>query len=248
LSYRYPNENAVELEKFYDESYSQPGLTTDLPDDKQLDQLRQTRFANTQKDYLRFVKLIQSLGFEKDARILDYGANWGYGVWQLQQAGYTDTTGYELSRRRAAFGGKKLDVEIASSLGNITGQYDVIMSSHVLEHVPDPATSIRDQLSLLKPGGVVIAMTPNGSEDFQTVSPDEFKKYWGQVHPVLLTDQFVEYIGGGYASYITSQTYLTSLSETQLDSLRNWNKQGHRKGDMSHNELLLIIASNLNQS
>lgn len=41
------------------------------------------------------------------------------------------------------------------------GTFDVICSIHVLEHVADPAGTLAEQYRVLRPGGHVIAVTPN---------------------------------------------------------------------------------------
>jgi SAM-dependent methyltransferase len=46
-------------------------------------------------------------------------------------------------------------------LGWPDGTFDVICSSHVLEHVPDPARTLSELHRVLKPGGHVVAVTPN---------------------------------------------------------------------------------------
>lgn len=39
--------------------------------------------------------------------------------------------------------------------------FDVVASSHVIEHVPDPISLLRECLRILKPGGHLVAITPN---------------------------------------------------------------------------------------
>lgn len=41
--------------------------------------------------------------------------------------------------------------------------YDIIFSSHFIEHVPDPISVMKESLRILKKGGVFIAITPNTS-------------------------------------------------------------------------------------
>lgn len=83
-------------------------------------------------------------GMPADSRVLDFGANWGYGVWQLRQAGFS-AIGYELSEPRAAYS-TRLGVEIFTDWSEIQGRapFDVVFSSHVLEHTPDPARALAD--------------------------------------------------------------------------------------------------------
>jgi len=189
LLYRYPNESAEQLVAYYQDDYVEEGLTTDLPTRAELEKLLDCGFRGTSKDFGHLVALLQWLGVESGARVLDYGANWGYGVWQLQRAGY-DARGYEISRPRASYG-RRLGVEIHTALEDVAGPLDVVYSGHVLEHTPDPAATLRRQLALVEPGGYVIAHTPNGARARQENDFRGFHLHWGEVHPVLISDGFL---------------------------------------------------------
>ena len=179
------------MARFYQSDYRQQGLTTDLPDEDALAGLMARGFQGTEKDFSRVIELLKKLDVQQGARVLDFGANWGYGVWQLRQAGY-DAIGYEISAARAVYS-EKLAVKVTSHWHEVQalGPYDVVFSSHVLEHTPDPGAAIAQKLSALKPGGAFIAFFPNGSERFQTVDFSAFHRLWGLVHPVMLNEHFV---------------------------------------------------------
>ena len=96
-------------------------------------------------------------------RLLDFGASWGYATWQFARAGY-EAVGYEPSVPRAAFGRKELGVRLVDSANELAaeaGTFDIIFTSHVLEHLAEPAAAFRLIGSLLKPGGLLIALVPN---------------------------------------------------------------------------------------
>lgn len=63
-------------------------------------------------------------------------------------------------------------------------QFDLIICSHVLEHIPDDASAMREMYRILRPGGVMLAMVPiNGEktyEDFSITDPAERIKHFGQ--------------------------------------------------------------------
>jgi len=117
LMYRWPYETQKEMARFYQNTYQQTGLTTDLPDPASLTNLLATSFRGSSKDFFRVINLLKTLSVPAGARILDYGANWGYGVWQLRQAGFS-AIGYELSKPRAAYSAN-LGVEV------ITDWYEI---------------------------------------------------------------------------------------------------------------------------
>jgi len=56
----------------------------------------------------------------------------------------------------------------------VTGSYDFVFASHVLEHMTDPFSALRDWLSLLRPGGVLIAIVPDEDLYEQGIFPSVF--------------------------------------------------------------------------
>ena len=51
-----------------------------------------------------------------------------------------------------------------TTLPATASSFDVVYSSHVLEHLPNPLASLQEQLRQTKEGGFVIAHTPSGCE------------------------------------------------------------------------------------
>ena len=234
LLYRWPTESAAEMETFYQRQYKQIGLTTDLPDNAMLATLLETAFKGSSKDFSRVINLFKSLNIETGSRILDFGANWGYGVWQFRQAGY-DATGYEISKPRAEFA-QRLCVTVHTDWKDViaAGPFDVAFSSHVLEHTPDPVQAIRDQLAVLKPNGLFIAVFPNGSDAFRLTNPNAFHKLWGQIHPVMLNDEFIAHILKEYF------IFQGNLSDKDVAMVEHWNQQVDDRGDIATSELLVV--------
>ncbi len=105
LLYRWPYETQEEMARFYQRTYKQAGLTTELPGPAALSDLIATGFRASEKDFSHIVDLLETLSVSRGSRVLDFGANWGYGVWQLCQVGFS-AIGYELSEPRAAYSTK----------------------------------------------------------------------------------------------------------------------------------------------
>ena len=234
LLYRWPYETPEEMTHFYQHSYQQAGLTTDLPDAATLDSLIASGFQGSAKDFSHVVQLLNVLMVPSGAKILDFGANWGYGVWQLQQAGFS-AIGYELSHPRASYS-KNLKVEVFTDWSEIENRapFDVVFSSHVLEHTPDPALALRKKLEVVSPGGWLIAFFPNGSEAFQAADPAAFHRLWGRVHPVMLNENFIRKVLPGSALAIGA------YCSEDLEGLKYWNREAAWIGTLNTSEMLVL--------
>jgi SAM-dependent methyltransferase len=202
LLVRTPTDDASESESFYQSNYSQ-GYTTDCPPDEELARLQATKFVGTERDYSRCIRFFEFLGIPKDARILDFGCSWGYGLYQMIESGYKNAEGFEVSLPRARYGIEKMSLPIRSNPAELVQSYDVIFSSHVLEHLPD-FSLINELKGKLRNGGYFIAVTPNGTIDFKEADFNAFHQIWGKVHPVLLTRSFVEKNYGKELCYLDS--------------------------------------------
>jgi SAM-dependent methyltransferase len=231
MLFRFPTEDSTGMAAFYQNEYVEPGLTTECPGDDELSALMRSGFAGSDKDFSHQIKALSALGLKPGARILDYGASWGYLTWQLKQVGF-DAVGFEISEPRAK-ASARLGVEVHSSLTSLGGGYDMVYSCHVLEHVPDPAASLRDQLALVRPGGLVVAHTPNGCRGFRERHPGLFHQSWGRVHPVLLTDDFVVNVAG-------ERPFLTTSDES-VDSLATWDPSTQERRDVSDHGFFFVI-------
>src|SRR5262245_61665794 len=97
LLYRFPMESPRAMSDFYDVGYSEPGLTTEFPDDKQLSELLENGFKGSEKDFTYHASILSALKVPVNGRILDFGANWGYASWQFARAGF-DVKSFEISK------------------------------------------------------------------------------------------------------------------------------------------------------
>lgn len=234
LLFRFPQEGERSMIRFYQKNYKQSGLTTDLPDDKTLSKLISSNFQNTAKDFTRFIDLFKILSIPVGARILDFGANWGYGMYQFQKAGYS-AMGFEVSARRAAFA-EKLGVVVHTDWSDVVTapQFDVAFSAHVLEHTPDPAEAIARQIAVLRDGGYLIAVFPHGSPPYRDSDFAGFHQLWGQVHPVLPTVEFL------VNTLPTNNHFIGAMTEDDLSTIATWDGTSPVIGDTTRSELLVV--------
>ena len=113
---------------------------------------------------------IENLASLKDSKVLDVGCGGGILSERLAQRG-AEVTGIDLSDKALAVArlhllesGAKVDYrkiaaeELASEAA---GTYDVVTCMEMLEHVPNPASTIAACAALVKPGGHVFFSTIN---------------------------------------------------------------------------------------
>jgi len=132
--------------------------------------------------------------------VFDFGCSWGYGSWQFRQNGF-EVKPFEISIPRAKFAKSRLGLKVYTSLSEVSDLFDVFFASHVLEHVPSVKETIAFGFSILKPGGLFVAFTTNGSDDFRNEFPGKYHKLGGLVHPNFLD---VEYYKRFFANKPTS--------------------------------------------
>jgi 2-polyprenyl-3-methyl-5-hydroxy-6-metoxy-1,4-benzoquinol methylase len=192
LLFRTPTDDPADNQVFYENAYSQ-GFTTDLPSDAELANLKHTNFSG-ERDYTYYIKVLRMLGLAH-CKLFDFGCSWGYGSHQLAQAGF-NIMAFEIARNRAAYARDKLDVKIVASMDAAVtqnpGQFDCFFSAHVLEHLPSPNEAFASAVRLLRPGGLFVSFTPNGSAEHRAASRD-WHSLWGQVHPNFIDDDFLDH-------------------------------------------------------
>jgi 2-polyprenyl-3-methyl-5-hydroxy-6-metoxy-1,4-benzoquinol methylase len=235
LLFRTPTTGFEENATFYQEDYAE-GFTTDCPTDELLSKYLETSFQGTEKDYSSYIEILHTAGVSPGNRVFDFGCSWGYGSWQLVQAGF-DVECYEISKPRARFAQDKLDLKVYSSLANIQPGFDVFFSAHVLEHVPSVKETIEFAMALLKPKGLFIAFTPNGSVEYRKRDQESWNKLWGMVHPNFLDDRFYRSSFASHFPFIASSPY-------SVEQIRQWRDYGEFDGTkvpMDGDELLVMV-------
>lgn len=233
LLFRVPTDPPGFGDEFYQSEY-QSGFTTDCPDTASLRQFLANGFRGTTKDFSSRIALLRALGVEPGSRVLDYGASWGYATWQFNETGYK-TVGFELSRQRARFARDMLSVDVRERLDEVEGPFDVFFSCHVIEHVPQVSQVFEIANRLLRPGGIFVAITPNGCFEAMAVEPNSYHRAWGSVHPQYLDAEFYK------QAFPTRPTCLAS-SPFDIDTIRNWQRNDNYCGELSGPELLFAVV------
>jgi len=209
LQYRTPTTSEQESKTFYEEEYSQPGLTTDLPSREELFKLIECDFIETEKDHSHLKDLLRLLASEKKdrLRVLDYGANWGYGVYQIDKfPTVSECVGYEYSDVRRRYGQENLGIRYVEEKEFGDEKFDLIFSSHVIEHMFNPSLLLSHAEMLLKKDGWLVIVCPNGSYSAR-IANQRWSKLWGSVHPNLISDQYLCSLFSWYKGGIYNEQY-----------------------------------------
>lgn len=108
-------------------------------------------------DLKRWENLSRLAGEEKpdmkDLKILDYGCGWGTLLLTAKRAG-VETIGFEVASKKVEWARQK-GLTIYDSEEELfkNAPFDICVSTSLLEHMGDPALTIKKITSLLKPGG-----------------------------------------------------------------------------------------------
>lgn len=127
--------------------------------------LRQRQF----RTLMSILESVRVAGGSNAARILDVGCGSGMLVYELSLVSSAQVVGVDpfASATRTFDTGARI---VKQDLSEVSGQFDVVMFHHSLEHVPDPAQSLRDAQDRLSPGGAILVRMP-------TVSSAAFERY-----------------------------------------------------------------------
>ena len=104
------------------------------------------------------------LPWVKDGRVLEIGCGSGWQLEAMKGAGWT-TQGVDFDPAAAAAARSRgLDVRVGDvrDLCLPAASFDAVVMAHVLEHVFDPVGLLTECKRLLKPGGRLVSITPNG--------------------------------------------------------------------------------------
>jgi 2-polyprenyl-3-methyl-5-hydroxy-6-metoxy-1,4-benzoquinol methylase len=127
---------------------------------------KNTHAPTIRESYLRTaksqVRLIQT--YASGANLLDVGCAQGFFLFSASQAGYT-TKGIEISQDAAGYARKEFGLDIEAKpfeeLRFPENHFDVVTLWQLLEHVPYPLMVLKEVNRILKPGGLLVASTPN---------------------------------------------------------------------------------------
>ena len=114
-------------------------------------------------------------------RILDVGCGRGVTLQSLAGDGF-ETHGFEVSDDAIEGLDNRIQTRVGASLSDVrysANFFDEVIVWHVLEHVPEPAATLREIHRILKPGGIVVVAVPN----FSSLQARFFGPAWFHLDP-----------------------------------------------------------------
>jgi len=206
LRFRVPKDDPSYAEAFYQTEYAQ-GSTTECPSTSELRRLLDSNFKDSPNDFSVYLSVLRTLGMKPGDVVMDFGASWGYGSWQLTQSG-CEVYSYEVSRPRAQYAEKHLQCQTLTSPDRCPEKVDYFFSAHVIEHLADPNVLWRAARATLKPTGKIVLFMPNGEPGLEQTC-GWYHNLWGKVHPLLLTARALEVMAAqnGFSGHAFTSPY-----------------------------------------
>ena len=123
------------------------------------------------------VESVKRTGVKFDADILDVGCGDGDLLLQLYSLGFSSLTGVDpfFAKDITCKNGVKV---FKKNLGEMTGQFDLIMLHHSLEHMTDPAETLRQAEKILRTGGQMVIRVPVAGAAWR-----RYRENWIQLDP-----------------------------------------------------------------
>jgi 2-polyprenyl-3-methyl-5-hydroxy-6-metoxy-1,4-benzoquinol methylase len=147
-------------------------------------------------------------------RLLDVGCGDGGRLARWQAMGW-EVEGQEVdataTERARTLRGLRVHLGALSRLALPGSTFDIVTMSHVIEHVPDPLATLKECHRLLKPGGRLIAVTPN----INSFGHRRFGSCWMGLDPPRHLHLFsVLTLGqvGVQAGFLSPQTWTTAAN------------------------------------
>lgn len=165
-----PRPSTEEFDGLYSESYYSGHLTNQYPSD----QLSIEKGIDSMKFLLDIVT-----PHIKKGRILEIGCATGLFLAYASRYGF-EVCGIEISEYASKYAREHLRLDVKTGVVEDIHlfwpdcYFDVIMMSHVVEHFPDPLTTLSLTNRLLKPGGLLIIRTP----DFSSFDAKYYREKW----------------------------------------------------------------------
>jgi ubiquinone/menaquinone biosynthesis C-methylase UbiE len=106
----------------------------------------------------------QLIPHQKRPRILDLGCGTGYDMHFFKEHGYVNAVGLDISLEALRFCQENLNKNLirgdAIELPFSNNSFDIVLALDIIEQLSDDDVALKEQLRILKPGGVLVLFTP----------------------------------------------------------------------------------------
>lgn len=166
----------------------------------------------------------------QSGRILDVGCSAAFFLSVARDMGW-QPHGVEIAPWAADFSRNELGIPVFNGLLQDAafpdGHFDAVFSSHVLEHISDPAALLAEMTRVLRPGGLHVSVVPT---QFASPSWRLARRFIGDPPPI-------------HASFYTRETFARFLSRAGLKvtSIR-YNLELSRLRDLLRSESAAVAA------
>ena len=128
-----------------------------------------------------WAKVVESVGrLVPEGRWLDVGAGSGMLLALARECGYEPAAVEARESTAAAL--RARGFEVASSMGLLSGSYEVVSLCDVLEHVPRPRDFLADAAALVATGGCLFLSSPNRqSLAWEALDEADVNPYWSEI-------------------------------------------------------------------
>lgn len=168
-----------DIEYYYpDEYYAFSSLSFSNPHVHWLKTLRVKLFRFFDIEFFKPVygDWLKILGAKPNERIADIGCGNGQLLYELYASGYRHLSGFDPYIPRD----NKINPYLRlykKELDQISGQFDVIMLHHALEHMPDPVHALKKISTLIPSGGRLLIRMPVSDGEAWRI----YKQHWVQL-------------------------------------------------------------------
>ncbi len=122
--------------------------------------------------------------WKKQGRLLDVGCSVAFFLKLAEARGWKGT-GAEISKWASEFSRSQLGLDIFTGTLQdakfADGTFDVVFSSHVLEHIGEPAPLLKEMHRILRPGGALVSVVPT---QFASLTWRLRGRFWGDPPPI----------------------------------------------------------------
>jgi 2-polyprenyl-3-methyl-5-hydroxy-6-metoxy-1,4-benzoquinol methylase len=159
-------------------------------------------------------------------RLLDIGCGMGGYLVAGRDLGF-DVTGVEPSESHSRIGRDVFNLQIQTGYFDAVKfgdeKFDIVVLSHVIEHIFSPAEFLAGVSTLLSPKGIILVFTPNARSTLATISGSAWSMLAPEDHVTMMTPQALRSITPpGFSVKIRTNELLWEPAVVLLQSLRHW--------------------------